>query len=199
VCGDASARGVVREIVGGLWPGQAEAVLELRGQRDAVIAVRCLLDEESAAKLARELFIELVDQLLAEQRLIAERGVASLGWRVKPALVQTVDEVEGCHVGIAAEIPTLVADIDAKRGALATKRPIAEVADTRRDQRAPIREDLFWRQTPDDVVRMIHQASPDHIAPVGHTPGGSAAVRRHQQQTRGLDRVRRDDEDLGLN
>src|SRR5262249_62339839 len=177
VCGDASARGVVREIVGGLWPGQAEAVLELRGQRDAVIAVRCLLDEESAAKLARELFIELVDQLLAEQRLIAKRGVASLGWRVKPALVQTVDEVEGCHVGIAAEIPTLVADIDAKRGALATKRPIAEVADTRRDQRSAIWVYRLLRQTPGDVIGVVHQVPADHIAAIRDR---AATVIRHQ-------------------
>ena len=108
------------------------------------LSVRRLLDEESAAKLARELLIQLVGQLSLPNNASSPSGLStSLAWRIKAALVQTVDEVERRHVGIAAdhEIPTLVADIDAERGALATKRAIAQIADTRRDQRAAIRVD----------------------------------------------------------
>ena len=45
---------------------------------------------------------------------------------------------------------------------------------------------------------MVHQVSSDHVARVGYAPGRPAAVFRHEQQSRGFDRIRRDDIDPGL-
>jgi hypothetical protein len=45
-----------------------------------------LLDKEADAKLTRELFIQLVGQRLAEQRVLADRIVAAVWSRVEAAL-----------------------------------------------------------------------------------------------------------------
>jgi hypothetical protein len=61
--------------VGNLRPRQAESVFVIRREHEAIIKVRRLLDEESAAKLARALLIQHVPQLLTEQGIIVERAV----------------------------------------------------------------------------------------------------------------------------
>src|SRR5262249_32889581 len=203
MCRDETLSRIVGKIVGNFRSVQAQAVLEFPREGDAIVEIRGLLDEEADAKLTCELFIQLVGQRLAEQRLIAERGVASLGWRVKPALVQTVDEVERCHVGIAAhaadyEIPALVADIAAECGPFVAEWSIAQIADTRRDQWSAIRIYRCPRQTPDNVIGVIHQIAPDHVASVCNAVGCPAAIFRHQQQSRRFDCMCRNDIDLGL-
>jgi len=61
--------------VGNLRPRQAEPVFVIRREHEAIIKVRRLLDEESAAKLARAPLIQPVPQLLTEQGIIVERAV----------------------------------------------------------------------------------------------------------------------------
>ena len=98
------------------------------------------------------------------------------------------------------EIPALVADIDAECGALATERTVAQIADARRDQRTAIRTDrLAVRHRPRRHSRDDPSDSRPTISLLLATPlRRSAAVLRHQQQSRRLDRVAGDDVDLGF-
>src|SRR5262245_65424573 len=119
MCRDETLSRIVGKIVGNFRSVQAQAVLEFPREGDAIVEIRGLLDEEADAKLTYELFIQLVGQRLAEQRVLAE-WIIGMAWsRVEAALVETVDEVERCHVGITAhaadyEITALVADLDSE-------------------------------------------------------------------------------------
>ncbi len=197
VRGNKSFPGIFGKIVGNLRSLQSQAIPNFR-QGNPIVAVRCLLDEKTAPKLTRELFVQPLDQLGTEQSLAD-------GSRVKLASIHAVDEVERRYVGIGAacdarydEIPALIADVHTKRAALAAERSVTQISDTRSDQWTAIGIQRLRRQAPCDIIRVIHQVSPDHVAAVRHAVVCSAAVFRHQQQSRRLYRIRRDHIDLGL-
>src|SRR5258708_3796125 len=160
-------------------------------QRSPFFNVWSLLDKETDAKLMREFVVQRVDQLFSEQRLLSAVSLAP---------VQAVDEIERRHVGIAAdhEVPAFIADIDTEGAPFGAERSIAQIPDTRRDQRAAIGIDRGRGQTPGDVIGMVHQVPPHHVAAVGDAIGGPATVSRHQQQPWSFDTISRDDVYLGL-
>src|SRR5262249_45092830 len=108
------------------------------------------------------------------------------------------------HTGIVTapdsadhEIPTLVANFDSERPALAAKSPVAQIFYTAGRQRPAVGKDLLGHQTPGHVERMIHQIAADLTAAVGNPVRSSPPVLGHQQQPGRLDRVARDDERFG--
>src|SRR5262249_32448957 len=136
--------GVFGEIVGNMRSRQAEVILELVGHlvghRHPIGVVRGLLDQKTEPKLARQLVVQRGGQSLAEQRLTV---------LVEPAAVQSVDKIDGRGVGILdRKIPTLVADFDPERAAVAAELAVAADLDPGRRERSAIAPDRLGRPRP---------------------------------------------------
>src|SRR5262249_3546884 len=104
---DNSALGIRRETVGDLRPWQPQAVFEIR-ERDAIVGIGSLLDQEADSKLPGDSLVQLIDEVLTEH---SHSGVA-IG--IGAAAVDAVDEINSRYVGIATkatshnEVPALV-------------------------------------------------------------------------------------------
>src|SRR5262249_40429077 len=142
-----------------LRPWQSQAVFEVR-ERDAIVGIGSLLDQEADSKLPGDSLVQLIDQVLTEH---PHSGVA-IG--IDAAAVDAVDKINGRYVGITAdrttrhnEVPALVADIDSERAALVAKRTVAQVFNSRGDERTAVGIEslrLVGQQSPGNVVRVIH-------------------------------------------
>ena len=183
--------GVVGEIIGDVRSRQAEVILQLVGHlvghRHPIGIVRGLLDQKTESELARQLVVQRGGQSVAEQRLTV---------LVELAAIQSVDEIEGRGVGILnRKIPTLVADFDPERAAVAAELAVAADLDAGRRERSAIAPDRLGRQRPGEIERMVHQVLADGplvVAAVRHPVRGLLAL-GHQQQTRCFDGIARQD------
>src|SRR5262249_18493540 len=155
---DNSALGIRRETVGDLRPWQPQAVFEIR-ERDAIVGIGSLLDQEADSKLPGDSLVQLIAEVVTEH---SHSGVA-IG--IGAAAVDAVDEINSRYVGIATkatshnEVPALVADIDSECAALVAERTVAQVFNSRGDERTAVGIQslrLLGQQSPGDVVRVIH-------------------------------------------
>src|SRR5207237_1142110 len=98
-----------------------------------------------------EYVAQLLDQFFAEQSL-------SRRFLVEGGFIHAIDKIEGGYVGIAAhhEVPALITDINPECGPLVAEGSITQIGNTRGDQWAAIRKYLVSRQTPGDVIGVVH-------------------------------------------
>src|SRR5262249_28000079 len=110
--------------------------------------------------------------------------------------VKYIDKIDGRRVGIAdREIPTLVADFDPERSAVAAELAVPANLDAGRRERSAIAPDRRRHQRPGEIERVVHQVLADKpfaVAAVRHPVRILLALRTQQQAWR-LDGIARQD------